>query len=326
MPIRIGILGCARIAKAAVIDAAGNQSGLVVAGIASRSAGKAAAFARQHGIATTFSSYAGLLADPGIDAVYVPLPNSLHAEWTIAALEAGKAVLCEKPMASNSAEAARMVHVANDTGRPLMEAFHYRYHPMMGYILEVLRTGTLGRLQSVRASLKIPEGLAAADDIRFQSGLSGGAMMDVGAYCMNALRYVTDGEPGVESASAKLVAPDVDGEMKVRLCFPSGTIGEIDCSLVAPDFEARLDIVGEHGRLEARNPFLPHLGNAVTLTVHGKTSRLSFDRTPTYTFQARAFASLIRGESASLSTPEDGMANMLAIDRTYEAAGLPPRG
>ena len=324
--VRIGILGCARIAKAALIDAAADAKDITVVAVASRDLERARLYASQHGLGAAYGSYADLLADPGVDAVYNPLPNSLHARWTIQALEAGKAVLCEKPLASNAGEARAMVAAARRTGMPLMEAFHYRHHPLGQFIADIARSERLGRLISLDAGFEVPAALVAKDDIRFQAELAGGAMMDVGSYCINVLRLVAGEEPRVTSADATIVAPGVDGAMKASLAFPSGAIGSVSASLAADGFRAWLSVQGERGRLEVSNPFVPQLGHEVSLDEGGSISRRQFDLTPTYVYQARAFAAFVRDGSPTISPAEDGVANMAAVDAIYAASGLAPRG
>lgn len=323
--VRIGILGCARIAKPALIDAACGVEDLEIAAVASRDLARSRDFAAAHAIPRAYGDYAALLADPEIDAIYNPLPNALHADWTIRALEAGKAVLCEKPLAANADAAMRMVEAAKVCGRPLMEAFHYRHHPLMRFVEAMVADGGLGRIREVDVGFEVPGALVAADDIRFQAQLAGGAAMDVGAYCVNALRHVAGAHLRVLDADATLVGPDVDGAMVATFETPGGARGRMSCSLVAAEFRAWLRVDGEHGRLSVENPFLPQMGHGLEIERDGATERRSFDPTSTYVFQARAFVDVMRG-GACLTSGQDGVANMRTIDRVYEAAGLDPRG
>lgn len=325
--VRFGILGCARISEAALLAPARRIDEIEIAAIASRSADKARAFAAKHGIARACCDYQSVLEDGTIDAVYIPLPNSLHAEWTERALAAGKAVLCEKPLTSNALEAERIARAASAPGRVLMEAFHYRYHPMARLIGQTLAEGRLGAIRSVLARLNIPGKLVPRDDIRFELGLSGGALMDVGAYCVNAVRFVTGAAASVASAAAELVRPGVDGAMCAELDFANGARGRIECSLVAERMASELEIVGERGRLRAVNPFLPQLGNRLELEIDGVRCERVFQEETTYHFQARAFVAAVRGEAdAVLTDAEDGVHNMRLIDAIYCKAGLAPRG
>ena len=177
----------------------------------------------------------------------------------------------------------------------------------------------------MRAAMKVPGGLLAADDIRFQLALAGGATMDLGAYGLNLMRWVAGAEPGWPRRGPSW-RPDVDAAMHARLIFPGGLTGELDCALAASEFEAGLTVEGERGRLHAVNPFLPQRGHSVTIETGGEPVVHRLDRTSTYGFQARHLVEVVR-DGATIRTPgEDGVANMAAIDAVYRAAGLNPRG
>lgn len=323
--LRIGILGCARIAKRALIDVAPLVPEIEVAAVASRDRRRGEAFAQAHGVPTAYGDYEALIADPSLQAIYNPLPNSLHAEWTIRALQAGKAVLCEKPLAANAGETRRMAEAARTTGRPLVEAFHYRYHPMGIFIADLMRSGRLGALRTIDAGLNIPGAMVPKDDIRFERDLAGGATMDVGSYCVNALRLVAGEEPLVEEAVAQEMKPGVDGAMQARMRFPGGAVGTIQASLTAAELGAWLNVEGEAGRLSINNPFLPQMGHRLVLDLDGARTEQGFDRTPTYVFQAREFARVVVDQAEIRTTAEDAVANMEVIDAVYRAAGLGPR-
>ena len=203
--VRIGILGAARIAPGGMIKPARNNDEAEVRAVAARDRSRAEAFASKHGIPTVHDSYAALLADPEIDAIYNPLPNGLHAEWTIAALEAGKHVLCEKPFTANATEAEAVAAVAARTGLVVMEAFHYRYHPLAQRMREIVESGELGTIRRVETALCFP--LPKFSDIRYQYDLAGGATMDVGSYTVHLARLLGCEEPEVRSADAKLHSP-----------------------------------------------------------------------------------------------------------------------
>jgi predicted dehydrogenase len=324
-PLRIGVLGCARITKNALLDPAKAVPEAVVAAVSSRDQTRADEYAREHTIPRAYGSYDALLADRQIDAIYNPLPNGLHCEWTIKALEAGKDVLCEKPLASNAQEARRMADAACATGKLLVEAFHYRYHPLAQFVEETVRSGRLGKIKSAEAVIAIPNALFPRDDIRFQLDLAGGATMDVGTYCINLVRHVFNEEPTVEEAKPEIVSPGMDGAMQARFRFPSGGEGRIRCSMIAEKLESRLIVEGERGRIACENPFLPQMRHRMEITLDGVTEEKAFDRTPTYTFQLRAFVQSVR-ERKTLTTAEDGVLNMATIDAVYRAAGLPVRG
>ena len=202
--MQIGVLGAARIAPPALIKPAKENSDVVVAAVAARDVSRAQAFAAKHGIARVHDSYEALLADPDIDAVYNPLPNGLHGKWTRAALAAGKHVLCEKPFTANADEAREIAEVAAQSDRVVMEAFHYRYHPVALRMAEIVASGELGRLQVVEANFAFP--LPKFDDIRYSYPLAGGALMDAGCYALDCLRFLGGERPEVVRARAKRAA------------------------------------------------------------------------------------------------------------------------
>jgi len=177
-PLRLGILGAARIAPWALIEPARRNLEAAVVGVAARDPVRAAAFAARYGIERVYVGYEEMLRDPAIEAIYNPLPNSHHAYWTIRALEAGKHVLCEKPLAASLVEAEAMAEAAQRTGRTLMEAFHYRYHPLFARMRAILASGEIGRVERMEARFCIP--LLRRNDIRWRADLAGGALMDTG--------------------------------------------------------------------------------------------------------------------------------------------------
>ena len=214
-PLRIGILGAARIAPMALIRPARSVPEVRIAAVAARDATRARAFADKHGVPKVHAGYDALIADPELDAIYNPLPNALHCEWTLRALRAGKHVLCEKPIASNAAEAERMAQAAEASGRVLVEAFHWRCHPLAARMREIVRSGVLGEVRRVEASMCIP--LPLPGDIRYRFDLGGGATMDTGCYAINLVRFLAEAEPSVESAEVRRSSPDVDRWMRAEL-------------------------------------------------------------------------------------------------------------
>ncbi len=324
-PVRIGILGAARIAPAAIVKPARDSEDAEVVAVAARDRSRADAYAAKHGIPRVFDSYADLLADPAIDAVYNPLPNGLHAEWTIAALEAGKHVLCEKPFTNNATESERVAAVADRTGLVVMEAFHYRYHPLAHRMRALVEEGDLGTLEHVETALCFP--LPKFSDIRYQYDLGGGATMDVGAYTVHLARLLGLEEPTVTSATAKLRTPDVDRAMRAELAFPSGHTGRITCSMWSRDvLKTFVRARGTRGELHVINPTSPQMWHRMRVKIDGVTRTERFSRRPTYEFQLDAFTgAVLRGEP-TLTPPSDSIANMRVIDAIYIAAGMQPRG
>ena len=325
-PVRIGILGCAHIVDAVLIDPAKVVPDIAITAVASRDSNRAATYAAERGIGRSYGGYQNLLDDPDVEIVYNPLPNSLHAEWTIRALEAGKAVLCEKPLANNAAEARLMADAAAMAGRPLIEAFHYRYHPVARFIQETIRSGVLSPLRRLEARLNIKSARLTDDNIRFQPELGGGSTMDLGAYCINMLRMCVGEEPTAIAATPTLHSPQIDVSMRATLAFPSGAEATFECSHRAEGFETWLIVQGERGTLRCDNPFLPTPGTTVTVETGGKTRTTCFDDPATYVFQARALAEVIRNGAPILTPGSDGIANMAVIDAVYRKAGLAMRG
>jgi predicted dehydrogenase len=321
--LRVGTLGAARITPSALIRPARRVPEVTVTAVAARDPARARQFANKHGIPVTHDSYDDLIADPDIDAVYNPLPNSLHAPWTLRAIAAGKHVLCEKPFTSNEAEPAKVAAAARTAGVVVMEAFHYRYHPMARRMQDAV--AELGALRHVEASLGFP--LPRFNDIRFQYDLAGGATMDAGCYPISCIRMLGQAEPIVVSAQAKLHGPDVDRAMDAHFRFPGGATGRIRASLWSADIlRISARVVGERGEMRAFNYLDPHIFNLLTVRTASGVRRERVRGEATYTYQLRAFAAaVLRGEPV-LTTPEDAVATMHQIDAVYRAAGLPLRG
>jgi predicted dehydrogenase len=324
-PIRIGILGAARIAPAAAIRPAAGVAEAEVTSVAARDPQRAAAFAHKHRIPKVAPSYQALIEDPEVDAIYNPLPNGLHAEWTLAAIAAGKHVLCEKPFTANSDEAAQVAEAASGTDLVVMEAFHYRYHPFARRVAEIIESRELGKLRRVETAMCFP--LPKASDIRYQLELSGGATMDAGCYAIHMARLLGNEEPEVVTASAKLRSEQVDRAMTAEFRFPSGATGTFTASMWSSSV---LRITGrawgDRGRLTMLNPIAPQFGHGLVVSIDGRRRLERFTRRPTYDFQMEAFcAAVLRGEPV-LTPPSDSIANMRVIDDVYRAAGLRPRG
>jgi predicted dehydrogenase len=322
--LRIGVLGAARITPLALIRPARKVPGVEVVAVAARDVARAEKFAARHGIAKVHESYAALLADESIDAIYNPLPNGLHAEWSIRALEAGKHVLCEKPIAANAAEAAQMAEAAERTGRVLTEAFHWRYHPLAARMREVVQT-ELGEIRHIEAMLCFP--LPFFNDIRYSWALAGGAMMDAGCYTVNMVRWLAGAEPEVVSARARLARPNVDRYMRAELRLPGGRTARVTASLLSTRLVAvKVSAQGSAGEMRVLNPLAPQYLHSLKVAKPGKTTRERIRGEATYTHQLRAFAEHVRGGTPMSSDARDGIANMRVIDAIYRAAGLPLRG
>jgi predicted dehydrogenase len=328
-PLRIGVLGAARIAPAALMRPARAVDGVEVTAVAARDPQRARRFAARYGIATVHPDYAAVVADPDVDAVYVPLPNGLHADWTLAALAAGKHVLCEKPLTSNTAQAREVADAADRSGLVVMEAFHYRYHPLMARVRQLLDDGAVGRIRRLRAGLCFP--LYRFSDIRYRLDLAGGATMDAGCYPVNLLRFLAGTEPTVVSARAELRTPGVDRAMTAHLSFPGAEgVDSIDAEMVASLWSRRLlslsaQVWGDAGRLRVFNYIAPSPYHRLTWHSGGRRHSERVPGETTYTHQLRAFVSAVRDGGPVPTSARDGVANMAVIDGIYRAAGLEPR-
>jgi predicted dehydrogenase len=323
-PLRIGVLGAARIAPSALINPAKDNPDVVVAAVAARDGARARAFAAKNQIPRVHDSYEALIADPDLDAIYNPLPNGLHGKWTRAALDAGKHVLCEKPFTANAVEAREIADVAGKSNRVVMEAFHYRYHPLALRTEQILASGALGKLQRVEASLCFP--LPKFSDIRYNYALAGGALMDAGCYAVHMVRTFGGSTPEVVSAEAKLRDPQIDRAMTAELQFAEGHTGQVRCSMWSLRLlEISARIVGERGELSLFNPVTPHFIHRLAIRLPEGRRVERFPRRASYAYQLDAFAAaVLRGEPVK-TTPEDAIENMTVIDAIYRAANLPLR-
>ncbi len=321
-PLRVGILGAAKIAPGALIqpvqarrDAAGAPAAadVVVVAVAARSGARARAFADAHGIEHAHEGYDALLARDDLDAIYNALPPSRHADLSIAALASGRHVLCEKPFALDAREAQAMVAAATGSGRVLMEAFHYRYHPLFHAIVDVVRGGQLGALREVHARFVVPVP-PRAGELRFDPALGGGGLMDMGTYCLHWCRTVVGREPRVREAHMRMGETGVDLHTTAVLDFGGGLLAHLDCGMDAP-FSARLEVQGERGRLVADNPLVPQFGHRLEVTLEGaEPEARTFPRKSTYEYQLQAFVDAVRTGVPLLTPGSDAVAQMQAID------------
>jgi len=327
-PVRIGLLGAARITPKALIEPVAKISGVEVTRVGARDRGRAQAFADEHGIAGVSDSYRDVILANDVDVVYNPLPMSLHAEWTIAALRAGKDVFCEKPFASNATEAAEMVRVAKEQGRVLCEAFHYRYHPMFRRILDEVASGRIGTVTRVEGIFTVPISRTSPSgdlDIRWDYTASGGSLMDLGCYPMSWVRHITGEEPRVVSAEAIEDPDKIDAYMTCELAFPSGATGSVT-SAMDRERDIALTVTGTEGSMYARNPMAPQMGNELTITTAAGTTSAPVDGGISYDHMVQAFLNHLVHGAPFPTMGADSVNNMAAIDAVYSAAGLPVRG
>jgi predicted dehydrogenase len=299
--------------------------GVEVVALGSRDRARGEQFAREHGIERAHGSYEALLSDPDIEAVYIPLPNSLHIEWTVRALEAGKHVLCEKPLSRRVAEVERAFDVAEREGRLLMEGFMYRHNPQTRQVTELVSSGAIGTLRMVRAAFSF----VANDptDVRLSRALDGGGLMDVGCYCVSGTRLIA-GEPERVTAQQVLGGDGVDVSFAATMRFPGDVLAHFDAglSLAARD---ELEVVGDAGTLFLDDPWHCR-APLIELRRADGVERIETPVVDSYRLEAENFSAAIRGEAQPLLGREDAVGQASTIEALYEGAGsgqavTPPR-
>lgn len=319
--LNIGVLGAAGIAKLAVVPAINSSRNARVAAVASRNRDAAYCWAGELGIPKVHSSYEALLADPDIDAVYIPLPNSEHARWSIAAAGAGKAVLCEKPVALNAAEAQDVVDVCARAGIVLMEGFMYRFHPQHARAREIIASGAIGDVVEVQAHLSVD--LMSPPDpsnVRFAPELGGGTLLDMGCYCVHIARSVFGEEP--ESVSGTWVLDPVtavDIAAAGVLRFPGGRLGVVSCSFQG-NGQGSYRIVGRQGMIDLPRGIIPGLGDrnpeALISVVDANGARRDEVLAPVdqYRLMVEAFADAVLSGPPVPVDASDSVANLRVLD------------
>ena len=315
MGLRLGLLSTARI-NGAIIGAARGTDAVDVVAVASRDGARAQSYASEHGIPRAHGDYEALLADPDVDAVYISLPNSLHVEWSIRALEAGKHVLCEKPLARSAAEAGRAFHAAERAGRVLAEAFMYRHHPQTARVAALVAEGAVGELRGLRATFSFP--LADETNVRLQPELEGGALMDVGCYCVSGMRLLA-GEPERVSGEQVVAPSGVDLAFGGVLAFPGGVLGTFLASMALPQRQ-ELVVLGSEGTLVVEAPWRADWGGDVLVERGGEVERVAVSEANAYRLQLEDLAAAAAGEREPLLGREDAVAQARAIEALYAAA------
>ena len=326
-PLRIGVLGASRIAANAIVGPAQAVGARLVA-VAARDRSRAVAFAAAHGVEQVVDTYSDVLNHPDVEVVYNPLANGLHAPWNLAAVTAGRHVLSEKPFASDAQEAAEVRDAGRSAGVVVAEAFHYRYHPLMLRVIDLVRSGQIGELLAVRtvADIRAP----GNQDPRWSYALAGGAIMDIGCYGLHAHRVLAPwagGEPRVADARGgeRAGSLGVDEWSDVDLTFPSGATGTAHCSMAADEVTMTLEITGTRGSLRAENFILPHLDDRLTVRTDGTDRVEHLGTRPSYCYQLDSFTSAVRGGTGLPTDSDDAVTTMQLVDRAYEALGLGPR-
>jgi len=323
--LRWGVLSTARIGRTKVVPGIQRAPNCEVVAIASRDRAVAARVAAELGIPTAHGSYEALLADPTVDAVYIPLPNHLHAPWAIAAAEAGKHVLCEKPLAMTAVDAERMIEAAERAGVRLMEAFMFRLHPSWVAVRELVASGRIGRLTAVQSWFSFYNDDPA--NIRNVLAAGGGALYDIGCYSVNLSRMLFGGEPTrVEGLVVRDPANGTDVVASGILAFGDG-LASFTCSTRVED-DQRVEIYGSTGRISIEIPFNipPDRPTRIFLTAGGDppvapdTETMTFAPADPYTVEAEAFAAAVLEDRPVPVPPADAIGNLRVIERILASA------
>jgi D-xylose 1-dehydrogenase (NADP+, D-xylono-1,5-lactone-forming) len=319
--LKWGIMGCAQIATGSVMPAIADSEYGVIEGVASRGLQKSRAAAAGFGVDKAYGSYEELLDDGEIDAVYIPLPNHLHYEWVIRAAEAGKHVLCEKPIALTTAQAREMVNACNKAGVHLAEAFMYRHHPRIAQLKEILAAGEIGDIRSIRGTFTYNNAEDSAN-IRYQSEWGGGSLYDIGCYPLSAARLLYGNEPEAVTVHASF-SPEhgnVDMMASGLVEFPGGLSLIFDCGMWAYNRQV-LEITGSEGRIEVPMPFNAREEDADFLVISGGTERVvQASGANPYVRQVDDFASAVFGIKPPLYEPEDVIHNMKLVEACLRSA------
>ncbi|KAG6902581.1 hypothetical protein C0995_014588 [Termitomyces sp. Mi166 len=364
-PLKFGVLGAATIAPIAIVTPAKNHPETILYAVAARDKAKATAFAKKYGIEKAYggpNGYQELIDDPEIDAIYNPLPNGLHYEWTMKALAAGKHVLLEKPSADTAEETRQMFNFAEKKGLVLLEAFHYRFHPAIQRVKVIIDSKELGAIKHISASLAIPKGLGPkTTDIRYNYALGGGSLMDMGCYTLNVIRYLSSSNPtSVISAEHSVFTPakspasfkpNIDRSITATLALPDNATASLKCDLAMPLKYGLLPpmplvnatITLEGGKIEVYNFVMPTLYHSIKVTTKdNKVTKTRVEKVytfadgkmegkgeawwTTYRFQLEAFVDRIKGRTPQTWVDrEDSIVNMHWIEQIYTKTGLGSR-
>ena len=314
-PVRFGLLSTAPV-NAEILAAAGESELAEVVAVASRDSVRAAEYASHHGIPRAYGDYRALLDDPDVDAVYVSLPNALHAEWSIRALEAGKHVLCEKPFSRHPHEVERAFDAAVRAGRWLTEGLVSRHHPQTERVVELVERGAVGELRTLSAAFTFH--LADPDNTRMRPELGGGALMDVGCYCVSSLRAVA-GEPERVHAEQIMGPSGVDLRAVAALRFPGGVLARLEVGMDMP-FRHELEVIGSDGSLFLADPWHA-VAPAIELRSNGHVERIQTGPANAFVRELENLCSAIGGHAEPLLGRADALGQARALDALVRSAG-----
>jgi predicted dehydrogenase len=319
-PLRWGILGTGRITPRLVGPLTGSPRHGVVA-VASRDGERAAAYAAEHGLPRTHSSYEALLADSGVDAIYVALPNHLHVEWTVRALEAGKHVLCEKPLGLSVEEVDRVIAASEATGRVAVEAFMYLHHPQTKQALSLIGDGRIGEVQLIRGAFSFV--LTHPGDPRLEPTMGGGSLWDVGGYPISLANRIAGDRPAEVAATARVGPSGVDLRASALLRYESGVVAQIFSSFETPHREW-VEVVGTEATLVLEPAFVPHLpGVDTTIAIRSEgdaVESITIPLSDPYLAEANNLADVIAGAAEPELPLAETRRNVATILDVYAAA------
>jgi D-xylose 1-dehydrogenase (NADP+, D-xylono-1,5-lactone-forming) len=320
--LRWGVLGTARIADAIVKGISMSNNSMLVA-VASRDGEKAASWAQARDVPHYFGSYDEMLASDLVEAVYIPLPNALHKEWSVRAADARKHVLCEKPVARDAAEVEELIAVSQKNGVRIMEAFMYRFHPQTSRTQQLIRDGAIGETRIIRASFDFY--LRRPHDVRWSPELAGGALMDVGCYCVNVCNFVVGISPVAVTASAVWTPGGVDMSLAGTLEYPNGVLGVIDCSFqVGRNMQQHLEVSGTDGLIRVPRAFSKGEEDALIFVDksdnESEPERISVAGANHYHLMVENFADAVLNGSEPGYTLSESLMNMRVLDALSEAA------
>jgi xylose dehydrogenase (NAD/NADP) len=312
--LRLGLLSTARI-NDAIVRAASATDRVEVTAVASRDRARADAYGREHGVERAHGSYEALLADDQVDAVYVSLPNSLHVAWSIRCLEAGKHVLCEKPLSADPAEVEAVFAAAEAAGRVLTEGFMYRHHPQTARVAALVATGAIGRIRAAHAAFTFR--LGDAEDIRASRELAGGALMDVGCYCVSGLRQLF-GEPERAAGEQVTGLGGVDESFHGTLRFAGDVVGQFVASFALPVHQ-RLELLGEEGSILVEAPWRTDWGGDLLVRRGDAVERTPVEPVDAYTLELENLADAAAGRAPPALGRDDAVGQARAIEALYRA-------
>jgi predicted dehydrogenase len=317
-PLRWGVISTAAILADLLPGFAASEIADLRA-IASRDPQRAREYAERNGIPTAHGSYEELLADEEIECVYIPLPNSLHGEWARAAIEAGKHVLCEKPLTPTAEEADSLFELAEERGVVLMEAFMYRHHPKTKKLREIVSGGEIGEPRVIRSwfhfKTAVPE-----SDIRYDPELAGGALRDVGCYCLGMSSYLAGSAPTSLAATARMSDSGIDEQFSASLGFGNDLLAVFDCGMFSP-LDFGVEVLGTEGKATVANPWYAHLEPlSIELERDGETTTIPTPGPNAYQLEIENVCAAARGEAEPEITAEETVRNLTTIERLLEVA------